>query len=284
MELIIKQEFFNPLFINFTIPNVNRPTFFNITYNSPTVELEGLLFETPWMRCPRSPFQYDINDNNKFHMELSFRGYKFNSQLRMFFSCLSGIDRKISSFLYKNRNYLGLNDNVENLFHKQVRFIRDANSENDSIIKLKLFKSATKTFLTENDNEMDFNKVILPDTRVKAYIKCNGLWYYNGKFGISWKAYKLVVDHQTLPNPENIQNDKSDDKSDDDSEIPHFTFIMDEDDDNENNTSSDEEINDNIPMLESNLSDMELSKSPMDLPQSVGSIAEENECILSKFS
>ena len=39
----------------------------------------------------------------------------------------------------------------------------------------------------------------------KAFIKCNGLWYYSGKFGLSWKAYKLVVDRElsSINEPDN---------------------------------------------------------------------------------
>ena len=119
MELIIKQDFFNPLFIHFNIPNVKKPTFFNIIYKSPTIELDGLFLETPWMECFLPPSKYDINDDTKYHIELSFNGYKFNSSLRMFYSSLNGIDRRVTNFLYNNKKMLNLHSNIDNYYQNQ---------------------------------------------------------------------------------------------------------------------------------------------------------------------
>jgi len=212
MELIIKKEFFNPLFINFNIPTVKRPTFFNITYNSPTIELEGLFFETPWMTSLYGPILYDTRDSNKYHIELSFKGYQNDSQLRNFFSCLNGIDRRVNNFLFKNKNYLKLSNKIDSYYNKQVRFISDMNesSKVDSIIKVKLFKNMTETYLKDQPNQKyDFSDIIGNKTKVKAFIKCNGLWYYSGKFGLSWKAYKLIVDRElSTTNESDNQNER----------------------------------------------------------------------------
>jgi len=288
MELIIKQDFFNPLFINFNIPNNKKPTFFNIIYKSPTIELDGIFLETPWMECYLPPSKYDVSDDNKYHMELSFNGYKFNSGLRLFYSSLSGIDRRVTNFLYNNKKLLNLMNSIDNYYHKQVRFIKGNNGVTDSIIRLKLFKNATKTVLSGNSNvenkDIGFLNTIKKGDRVKAYIKCNGIWYYNGKFGLSWKAYRLVIDSENVFNNSSSENEEQ------------LTFMLDEDKDFNNNVvkSSDEEKSDeeegkedennnhgNIFGRELNI---DFAKSPLDIPNSVGSIAEENVCILSKFS
>jgi len=369
MELIIKKEFFNPLFINFNIPNVKRPTFFNITYNSPTIELEGLFFETPWMTSLYGPILYDTRDSNKYHIELSFKGYQNDSQLRNFFSCLNGIDRRVNNFLFKNKNYLKLSNKIDSYYNKQVRFISDMNesSKVDSIIKVKLFKNMTETYLKDQPNQKyDFSDIISSNTKVKAFIKCNGLWYYSGKFGLSWKAYKLVVDRELssinepdnqneLPNQSNVdtaqgqnvasnpiikksQEDlvmlsahESQIISDSEREL-QFTLDLDGNSDSDSdhsetketspnnspnildfeneNIQNDNNQNDNnqglvIDVEENNeenneansgfaisrpiniykLTYAEVSRSPpINIPNSVGSIGEENEYILSKFS
>ena len=369
MELIIKKEFFNPLFINFNIPNVKRPTFFNITYNSPTIELEGLFFETPWMTSLYGPILYDSRDSNKYHIELSFKGYQNDSQLRNFFSCLNGIDRRVNNFLFKNKNYLKLPNKIDSYYNKQVRFINDVNesSKVDSIIKVKLFKNMTETYLKDQPNQKyDFSDIIGNNTKVKAFIKCNGLWYYSGKFGLSWKAYKLIIDRKLstineslnqnelsnqneLPNQSNVdtvqgQNipsnpiikksledlvvlsaNESQIISDSEREL-QFTLDLDGNSDsdhsetketspnnspdnlefenenikNDNNQglvieveeNNDEESNEaNVGFSISRsiniqkLTYAEVSRSPpINIPSSVGSIGEENEYILSKFS
>ena len=64
--------------------------------------------------------------------------------------------------------------------------------------------------INSTNKKYDFSDIIGNNTKVKAFIKCNGLWYYSGKFGLSWKAYKLVVDRElsSINEPDN-QNELS---------------------------------------------------------------------------
>tara|TARA_B100000575_G_scaffold287155_2_gene285024 strand:+ start:33 stop:920 length:888 start_codon:yes stop_codon:yes gene_type:complete len=43
------------------------------------------------------------------------------------------------------------------------------------------------------DEPVDFSNVVMKGTRVKAVLKCNGIWIANGKFGCTWRAEQMCV-------------------------------------------------------------------------------------------
>jgi hypothetical protein len=199
MELIIKLEHFNAKFLQINMPNSKRPNFYNIIYNSPTVVLNNLIFETPWMDVPFGICQYNNNDEkqkNKYYIDLSFNGFNINDELHNFYNCMNDIDDFIIDFLYQNRHSLNLMGNVESYYSKQIRFNKN-NSSYPPTLKLKIFKGITKIFNTEH-SPVNFDSYVKPGSKSKAYIKCNGLWVFNNKFGMSWKVMKLISKPTTL--------------------------------------------------------------------------------------
>ena len=85
---------------------------------------------------------------------------------------------------------MGLVGNVESYYSKQIRFNKNNNSYPPTL-KLKIFKGITKIF--DNDHSpVSFENFVKPGSKAKAYIKCNGLWIFNDKFGMSWKVMKLI--------------------------------------------------------------------------------------------
>ena len=48
--LSINQNFFNPNFIYYDIHGPRSNKFIGMTYKTPTIFLDGLMFETPWMK------------------------------------------------------------------------------------------------------------------------------------------------------------------------------------------------------------------------------------------
>jgi hypothetical protein len=199
MELVIKLEHFNAKFLQINMPNNKRPNFYNIIYNSPTVILNNLIFETPWMDVPFGICQYNNNDEkqkNKYYIDLSFNGFNVNDELHNFYNCMNDIDDFIIDFLYQNRHNLNLMGNIESYYSKQIRFNKN-NSSYPPTLKLKIFKGITKIFNTEN-SPVNFDNYVKPGSKAKAYIKCNGLWVFNNKFGMSWKVMKLISKPTTL--------------------------------------------------------------------------------------
>lgn len=193
MELIIKLEHFNAKFLQINMPSSKRPNFYNILYNSPTIVLNNLIFETPWMDVPFGICQYNNNDEkqkNKYYIDLSFNGFNVSEELHNFYNCMNDIDDFIIDFLYQNRHDLGLVGNIESYYSKQIRFNKNNNSYPPTL-KLKIFKGITKIFNTEH-SPVNFDNFVKPGSKAKAYIKCNGLWVFNDKFGMSWKVMKLI--------------------------------------------------------------------------------------------
>lgn len=193
MELIIKLEHFNAKFLQIHMPSNKRPNFYNIIYNSPTVVLNNLMFETPWMDVPFGICQYNNNDEkqkNKYYIDLSFNSYDINDELNNFYNCMNDIDDFVIDFLYQNKHDLGLMGNVEGYYSKQIRFNKN-NASYPPTLKLKIFKGITQIFDNEH-NMVNFDSFVRPGSKAKAYIKCNGLWVFNNKFGMSWKVLKLV--------------------------------------------------------------------------------------------
>lgn len=199
MELIIKLEHFNAKFLQINMANNKRPNFYNIVYNSPTIVLNNLIFETPWMDVPFGICQYNNNDEkqkNKYYIDLSFNGFNVSEELHNFYNCMNDIDDFIIDFLYQNRHDMGLVGNVESYYSKQIRFNKNNNSYPPTL-KLKIFKGITKIF--DNDHSpVSFDNFVKPGSKAKAYIKCNGLWIFNDKFGMSWKVMKLISKPTTL--------------------------------------------------------------------------------------
>lgn len=193
MELIINLEHFNAKFLQLNSPNTKRPNFYNIIYNSPTVTLSNLIFETPWMDVPFGICQYNNNDEkqkNKYYLDLSFNNYNINEELNNFYNCMNDIDDFVIDFLYQNKHDLGLINNVESYYSKQIRYNKN-NNNYPPTLKLKIFKGITRIYDT-NNNPVDFDTFVKPGSKAKAYIKCNGLWVFNNKFGMSWKVMKLI--------------------------------------------------------------------------------------------
>lgn len=193
MELIIRLEHFNAKFLQINMSTIKRPNFYNIIYNSPTIVLNNLIFETPWMDVPFGICQYNNNDEkqkNKYYVDLSFNNFNVKEDLNNFYNCMNDIDDFIIDFLYQNRHDMGLIGNVEGYYSKQIRFNKN-NSNYPPTLKLKIFKGITKIFNTEH-SPVDFDNFVKPGSKAKAYIKCNGLWVFNNKFGMSWKVMKLI--------------------------------------------------------------------------------------------
>ena len=75
------------------------------------------------------------------------------------------------------------------------------------------------------DNPSNFSDIVMKGTKIKAVLKCNGIWVANGKFGCTWKAEQMRV---KLP----------------EGGLRDFAILSDSDDENENENENDNE-NDN---------------------------------------
>lgn len=213
MELIINLDSFNAKFLRINNSHHKKPNFFNILYNSPTLNLNNIIFETPWMDVPFGICHYNNNDEkqkNKYYIDLSFNGYNTNDELNNFYNCMNDIDDYVIDFLYQNRNQLNLSGNVENYYSKQIRFNKN-NHHYPPTLKLKIFKGITKIQNTQ-DQFVDFDNSVKSGSKAKAIIRCNGLWVFNGKYGMSWKVVKLISKPTLLSDKINARNEMTDEQ------------------------------------------------------------------------
>ena len=98
--LSINQNFFNPNFIYYDIHGPRSNKFIGMTYKTPTIFLDGLMFETPWMKVA-NPIEISGKNMEKSYIELTFINNNNNSEIDTFYSVINGIDKHSQDFLRK---------------------------------------------------------------------------------------------------------------------------------------------------------------------------------------
>jgi hypothetical protein len=195
MELSIKTEHFTPKFLYINL-NSRNASFYPISYRTPTLTLNNLLFETPWMDAPFGICQYNNDkdkEDGKYYLDLSFGGYLYDTEIKNFFRVIESLDNFIINFIDNHPDLLGINQN-KYIYNKQIRYNKN-NPRYPPTIKLKIFEEDTKIVDLYDRKVSDFSQYIQAGAKVQALIRCNGLWTYENKWGLSWKVAKLSVKH-----------------------------------------------------------------------------------------
>lgn len=222
MELSIRTEYFNPKFLYINLNN-RRSSFFNIFYRTPTVVLNNLVFETPWMDAPFGICQYDNDEDrkkDKYYLDLSFNGYQYDIEIKNFYRTIENIDNYISTFLDNHMEYLGIDPNQGYIYNRQVRFNKNNNKYSPTTkkfpptIKLKIFRQTTQ-IKTLNGKVINFEDNIPPGSKAQALISCRGLWSYDNSFGLSWKVEKVIIKSPTFLSEYPFLSDEEENDSDD---------------------------------------------------------------------
>ena len=156
----------------------------------------------------------EFEGNGKFDMSLQFPREEFsNPAIQALLDVLVKFENKIKADARKySRDWLGkasISEDVINaLFTPILKFGKDqATGEPDKTrsptlkVKLPIWNGEYKFELFDTQN----NKLIPNDTgltptaliqkgcEVACIIVCGGLWFASGKFGVTWKAYQIVV-------------------------------------------------------------------------------------------
>jgi hypothetical protein len=192
-------------------------------YRTPTLTLNNLLFETPWMDAPFGICQYN-NDKDKsegkYHLDLSFNGHTHDPEIKNFFRVIENLDNFIINFIDNYQDCLGITNKNGYKYNHQLRYNKN-NPKYPPTFKLKIFEKNTKVVDLYGKEVNNFNEYIQPNSRVQALIRCNGLWCYDNKWGLSWKVCKIVVKHlDFLPEyaflENSMDNNQHDEKKNDD--------------------------------------------------------------------
>ena len=229
--MVILLDCFNDEFIYYEHKEVRRKKFINIIYKSPTIFLNGLTFETPWMTTIKDCYPI-INNETKYWLEQTFIGYKNDSEINLFLEVINNIDKNVINYLDSYKNYLEL-DKSNDFFDKKSELVNEDINYNNLNFKNNIEGEDLfcKNMKENTDNEDNYlylkNKVDiylkniivnnekyegtiadlkLKNSFIKTTITCSGLWKYNNKCGMSWKVIKMNViskDNDTVKNNNN---------------------------------------------------------------------------------
>jgi len=152
--------------------------------------------------------------NGKFEMTLQFPTEEYNNdELRKFLDNMKAFEEKIKSDALKNsKDWFGKihksSEVVDALYTPMLKYSKDPNtgeynySKPPSIrVKIPIWEGVWKCEVYDDDGVCLFpnTKGITPvtlipkATNVKVLMTCGGIWFANGKFGVTWKLIQAMV-------------------------------------------------------------------------------------------
>jgi hypothetical protein len=152
--------------------------------------------------------------NGKYEMTLQFPTDEFNNEnLRKFLDNMKAFEEKIKSDALKNsKDWFGKvhksSEVVDALYTPMLKYSKDKNtgefnySKPPSIrVKIPIWEGVWKcevynddgVCLFPNDKNITPITLIPKATNIKVLMTCGGIWFANGKFGVTWKLIQAMV-------------------------------------------------------------------------------------------
>jgi len=197
MDCIIRADKFNPNILVYSdikkTLNGKKSLFIN------NLNSKSNLLQIPSLYCTFGIKDYE--DSHKLMIELSLRDNSILNLFEKFDKKIinKGFKNSISWFSKKNIS----KDMLQEIYSSPIRYSVDNETSEKTRkyppslkVKIPFFKGKWQCKVyDENRNkiETDLRDVIKPGCEIKATLKCNGLWFANGKFGCTWNAYKMIV-------------------------------------------------------------------------------------------
>jgi hypothetical protein len=178
-----------------------------------TLSRKALYMQTPLMMTWGAN-EYDNQGAAKsYDLCLQFPREEFsNPATQQFLKVMSDIESKIKADARTySRDWLGKanmsEDVIDALFSPMLKFPKDASGEPDKSrtptlkVKLPIWNGEYKFELydTQNNKLLPSSDGLAPPalipkgSEVACILICGGIWFANGKFGVTWKAYQIVV-------------------------------------------------------------------------------------------
>lgn len=217
-DTIIDGTQFNVQNIKYTTPKVNNSQGKSVNILNKATNT-GLRISTPLLLTwGASDFQDPATGkgNGKFEMSLQFPSAEYESEeTRAFLKNIIEFEKKIKEdALILSKEWFGKQHKnaevVDALFTPMLKYSKDKITGEPDLNKapslrvkipswegqfrceiydeegVKLFPNSENTLLTPIE-------LIHKGTNVAALIQCGGIWFANGKFGVTWKLAQLVV-------------------------------------------------------------------------------------------
>ena len=190
-----------------------------VTYGAPRVLDSGsravylnhkgkpLYLQTPEMSIPfgLSKWSNDGKGQDKYSIDLSFKGKDTNSSLKSFFEKISDLDAKLINDCMDNssswmKKKIDQKPVIEALYTPMVKFPKDKNTGDITDkypptfkISIPMKDGFIDCDVYDGNRELIKISDIEKNSKVTAIIKGVGLWIAGGKFGFSWKLVQLRV-------------------------------------------------------------------------------------------
>lgn len=176
-----------------------------------TLSRKALYIQTPLMMCWGAN-EYDNPQGKSYDMCLQFPREEFsNPATQQFLKVMLEFEAKIKSDARANsRDWLGKanmsEDVIDALFSPMLKYPKTPTGDPDKTrsptlkVKLPLYSGEYKFDLFDTQNNKLLTSptetpttVIPKGSEVACILICGGVWFANGKFGVTWKAYQIVV-------------------------------------------------------------------------------------------
>jgi hypothetical protein len=260
MDIVLPSEF-SAKKLGFSTPRVldNGGKVIYISYGN-----KPLIFQTPEMSCPFGigHWNNEGKGNDKYTLDLSFKGKETREHLQKFFDALHDLDKTLvkagldNSQTWFKKKYASL-DVVEALYTPTIKFAKDK-ATGDVTDK---YPPTFKINIPYRDghfdceaydkarNMVDLSTVETKSATVSAIIRCTGIWIAGGKFGCSFKVLQMRISPPSTIKGYAFKelDDKANDDIDDDDDVsvpmPASTQVMTKEDaDQEENGEEEEDV------------------------------------------
>jgi len=228
--------------------------------------MSPLFLQTPEVEIPFDPSYYSDSDTSgKYQIKFSLKNMEDNPDIKAFHDKIQlldellkqkAIDNSVPWFKKKTMTI----DTIDSLYSPMIKVSIDAetgepNGKYPPSFGFKVVKKDNKVLCTlydkqknvfdvnkETDSPVDILNVLRKGSKIKAVLKCNGVWLANGKFGCTWRAEQVRA---TIPEGGlkdfAIQTDSEDEG---DEVVNEKVLIDDSDEDEVTDTNKEEEEED----------------------------------------
>lgn len=248
----------------------NEIEFDKITFSDPRAMSSGgkmiyvnhhgnsLYMQTPELESPfDNQFYPDGSDEKgKITINVSLKGHEEEKKVKEFFDVLVNFDEKVKGACIENsvswhkKQKMSM-ETVENLYVDMARLHTDDDGVPDGKyppqFRYKVSKKDGKwecRFYDQDRNlieEPNVESLLRKGCKIKALLRCTGVWIAAGKFGCSWKAEQLIVRKPETLDDFAFRSDDEDDE--DDGETSNgVTFAESDSDEKESEESEEEEV------------------------------------------
>jgi hypothetical protein len=211
-DTIVDATLFNAREIRYSAPKANASGGKSINILNKSTNT-GIRLSTPLMLTWGAT---DFEGNKKFEMSLQFPSEDYKTDdTTAFLKNMQTFEAKIKEdALANSKDWFGKvhknSEVVDALYTPMLKYSKDkATGEADLSraptlrVKIPMWEGSWKCEVYDEDGEKLFpnpsNPILTPvelvqkGTQVASLIQCGGLWFANGKFGVTWKLIQVVV-------------------------------------------------------------------------------------------